>query len=70
MPHIELTINGMTCTGCSSRLQRVLEQTDGIRAASVALETKQASIDYDPAKIGLDAIRSVITDAGFSIGEG
>jgi len=67
MSHIELTINGMTCTGCSSRLQRVLQATDGIRTASVALETKQASIDYDPAEIGLDAIRSVITDAGFSI---
>jgi len=70
MPHIELTINGMTCTGCSSRLQRVLEQTNGIRTASVVLETKQASIEYDETEIGMDAIRSVITEAGFSIGGG
>jgi len=68
MSRIELTINGMTCTGCSSRLQRVLDTTDGIRSASVSLEKKQANIEYDAAEIGPDAIQSVITDAGFSIG--
>jgi len=68
MAHIELTINGMTCTGCSSRLQRVLEATDGIRAASVVLETKQASIEYDDTKIDHEAIHSFITDSGFNIG--
>jgi len=68
MPRIELTINGMTCTGCATRLQRVLETADGIHAASVVLETKQASIEYDDTKIDHEAIHSVITDAGFSIG--
>jgi len=70
MPRIELTINGMTCTGCSTRLQRILQASDGIRTASVTLDTQQASIEYDAAQIDRETIHSIITDAGFSIGSG
>jgi len=67
MQHIELTVDGMTCTGCSNRLQRVLEATDGVQAAHIVLETKQVSIQYDPARIDINALHNAITDTGFSV---
>jgi len=67
MQHIELRVEGMTCSGCSGRLQRVLEAIDGVCAADVVLDTKQVTVEYDASKIGLGAIHEVIAAAGFSV---
>jgi len=67
MQHIELTVDGMTCTGCSNRLQRVLEATDGVQAAHIVLETKQVTVEYNPARIGIAALHAAISDAGFKV---
>lgn len=67
MSNIELTVDGMTCGGCSGRLKRVLEGTDGVTSTEIVLETKRVSVDYDDASIGVDAIRRAIADAGFTV---
>jgi copper chaperone len=67
MTAVQLTVEGMTCGGCSSRLKRVLEGQMGIRTASVELETRQVAVDYDDADIDTNMIASVIADAGFSV---
>ncbi|EGD60670.1 hypothetical protein Y88_1751 [Novosphingobium nitrogenifigens DSM 19370] len=70
MSHIQLTVEGMTCTGCSNRLKRVLEGEDGVQSADVVLETKQVSVDFDSAVIDRAAIETAIADAGFSVAAG
>ncbi|MBP6797850.1 MAG: heavy-metal-associated domain-containing protein [Luteimonas sp.] len=67
MSNIELKVDGMKCGGCSGRLKRVLEATDGVKSTEIVLETKQVTVDYDDANIGVDAIKSVIEDAGFTV---
>lgn len=67
MDTLELTVDGMTCGGCSSRLKRVLEGADGVQAASVVLETKQVSVGYDAGRIDAAAIKQLVADAGFSV---
>jgi len=67
MSNIELKVDGMKCGGCSGRLKRVLEATDGVNSTEIVLETKQVTVDYDDANIGVDAIKSVIEDAGFTV---
>lgn len=70
MSHIQLTVEGMTCTGCSNRLKRVLEGEDGVQSADVVLETKQVSVDFDGAVIDRAAIETAIADAGFTVAAG
>ena len=36
---IEVGVDGMTCGGCSSRLQKVLSRIDGVEKATAAEET-------------------------------
>jgi len=67
MNRIELDVGGMTCGGCSSRLKRVLEATAGVKAAEVVLETGRVTVDYVAADTGVDAIRTAIEDAGFTV---
>ena len=55
----------MHCTGCSTRLEKVLNNLEGVETAKVILEEKKATIKYDETKISLESIKEAIEDAGF-----
>ena len=65
MKEIKLNIEGMHCTGCSSRLEKVLNNTDGVESATVSFEKKQAIITYNESQTDIEQIKQVIIDAGF-----
>ena len=44
---VVLSVEGMTCGGCVSRLERELKGADGITTATVSLEPGQAIVDGD-----------------------
>ncbi len=69
MENITLTINGMKCTGCSQRVEKALKNTDGIKDASVDLESKKAKISYNKDEISVKQICETITDVGFEVEE-
>ena len=54
----------MTCTSCSSRVQRKLNKVDGVEA-SVNFSTETASVDYDPARTDRESLIQVVRDAGY-----
>lgn len=65
MKEIKLKIEGMHCTGCSSRLEKVLNNTDGVESATVSFEKKQAIITYNESQTDIEQIKQAIQDAGF-----
>ena len=65
MKETNLKIEGMHCAGCSTRLERVLNNLEGVETAKVSLEEKKATIKYDETKISLESIKEAIEDAGF-----
>ena len=65
MKEIKLKIEGMHCTGCSNRLEKVLNNTDGVEKATVSFEEKQAIITYNENQIDIEQIKQAIKDAGF-----
>ena len=65
MKEIKLKIEGMHCTGCSSRLEKVLNNTDGVEKATVSFEEKQAIITYNESQIDIAQIKETIEGAGF-----
>ena len=69
MENITLTINGMKCTGCSQRVERALKNTDGIKDASVDLDSRKAKISYNKDEISVQQICETITDVGFGVEE-
>ncbi|WP_320173145.1 copper-translocating P-type ATPase [Maridesulfovibrio sp.] len=66
---LTLPISGMTCSACSSRLERVLNANDGVIEAQVSLASESATLNFNPAKISLRQIRQLIADAGFESGQ-
>ena len=65
MKDIKLKIEGMHCAGCSTRLEKVLNNLEGVEQAQVSLQEKKATIKYDENKISLESIKEAIEDAGF-----
>lgn len=64
MEKIILNIEGMHCTGCSDRLEKVINSNENLNG-NVDFESKVAHIEYDNEKITLDEIKEIIEDAGF-----
>ena len=65
MPVLELSIVGMSCGGCSSRIKRVLEARPDVRSADIDHERGQCLIEM--VEDGdTNAIVQAVNDAGFS----
>ncbi|MGC5629773.1 heavy metal translocating P-type ATPase [Georgenia sp. Z1344] len=62
--HLELGVTGMTCTSCSSRIERKINKVDGADAI-VNYATETATIDYDPSRITEDELIEVVRGAGY-----
>jgi Cu+-exporting ATPase len=60
-----ISVSGMTCAACSSRVQRSLEQTPGVQDASVNLMTGTATVAFDPATVSSASLLEVIRDSGY-----
>ena len=65
MKKVLLKIDGMTCSACSSGLEKYLNRQEGIKTASVNLIMNNASIEYDDTKINLEQVEKYIEKAGF-----
>lgn len=65
MKEIKLKIEGMHCAGCSNRLEKILNNVDGVESAKVSLEEKSADIKYNEEEVELKTILQEIEDAGF-----
>ncbi len=61
----KVLIDGMMCTHCSGRVEKVLNEIDGV-TASVNLENKTATVQGN---VSDEKIRQVITDAGYTVVE-
>lgn len=60
-----LTIEGLKCNHCSSRLEKVLNNVEGIKA-SVILEEKKAYLELSK-EFTNDELSEIVDDAGFEV---
>ena len=66
MKKVLLKIDGMTCSACSSGLEKYLNKQDGIKSASVNLIMNNANIEYDDEKLTLEQVEKFVEKAGFT----
>lgn len=70
MKKIILSIDGMTCSACSTGLEKYLNKQNGIYNASVNLVMASATIDYDEKILDIPKLETFVKKAGFkSLGE-
>lgn len=61
----ELTISGMTCAACSTRLERVLGKLAGVRRAEVNLAAERANVTALAGAVTVAGLVVAVTKAGF-----
>jgi P-type Cu+ transporter len=62
--HIEVPISGMTCASCANRVERKLNQLDGV-SATVNYATERATVDFDPAAVAPEQLARAVEEAGY-----
>ena len=65
MKKVLLKVGGMSCSACSTGLEKFLNKQEGIKNATVNLIMNNASIEYDDEKLNLENIEKFIEKAGF-----
>jgi|CXWL01.1.fsa_nt_gi Cu+-exporting ATPase len=67
-PHTEavtLTVDGMTCAACQSRVQRALEREPGVSSASVNLMMANAAVHFDPGQVTPERLVALVQATGY-----
>ena len=64
----DLAIEGMTCSACSARLERVLNGAPGVAEAIVNLALERAMIRTDSPNADLQTLIGVVRRSGFDVG--
>ncbi len=63
MQHLELPITGMTCASCANRIERRLNELDGV-SASVNYATEKATVDFE-ATVAPEQLVAAVEGAGY-----
>ena len=61
----KFAITGMTCSACSSHVQKAVEKLPGIEDANVSLMTNSMQVTYDEAQVSEQGIIDAVKNAGY-----
>jgi Cu+-exporting ATPase len=65
MSQVELPIEGMTCSSCAGRVEKRLNQLDGVEA-TVNFATERATVSFDPARVAPEDLVGAVEDVGYA----
>lgn len=60
-------VTGMTCSACSSRVEKCVEKLDGVNTVSVNLLTNSMQVDFDENKLTEEKIADRVIQAGYGM---
>ncbi len=62
---VNIGVRGMTCASCVQTIEKVLQETEGVREASVNFAAERATVTFDPQRVDVATIEKAIRDAGY-----
>jgi len=64
-----LSIRGMTCAACATRIEKTVLKLSGIQQASVNLASEKLFVEYDPDVLPLTDIKEAVSKIGYEVVE-
>ena len=58
---------GMGCAGCAARINTVLNEQPGVKAASVSFVSGRAVVEFDEGQCSTDSLVKAVEDAGYGL---
>jgi len=66
----ELSVKGMTCTGCEHSVNAALNNSEGVLEASSSYESGIATVKFDQTKVSVDQLATNVEEAtGYKVTE-
>ena len=62
---VTLAVQNMYCAACPHTVKASLEAVPGVAKVAVSYKDKTATVTFDDAKTGLDALTTATTNAGY-----
>ena len=62
---VRLDIEGMTCAGCASRVEKTLSGVEGVSACAVNFATDEAAVTFDPDRVQVGDLVQAVSSAGY-----
>ena len=59
-------VTGMTCSACSSHVERAVSKLDGVARVSVNLLTGGMTVEYDEGKLDSESVIAAVVGAGYN----
>jgi copper chaperone len=69
MEQLNLSVSGMTCTGCENRVERTLKDLDGVRHVNADHQAGAVTLMLDEDQADEAAVRARIEQAGYQVQE-
>ena len=63
---VDLPVGGMSCASCAARVEKALGQVPGVESAGVNFATTTATVQYDPARVGVRDLCAAVEDVGYT----
>ncbi|MBP3910468.1 MAG: copper-translocating P-type ATPase [Niameybacter sp.] len=63
-------IEGMTCSACATRVEKVTSKLEGVESSSVNFATEKLTITIDEDKVSPTQIKNAVEKAGYKVAEG
>jgi len=60
-------VEGMTCSACANRVERVTKKTEGVESSSVNFATEKLNITFDENKVSISDLKGIVEKAGYKL---
>lgn len=66
---VSLSITGMTCAACATRIEKNISKIPGVQKATVNLATEKASVTFNPSEASVEDIIAKVKKTGYGVQE-
>ena len=66
---IDIPVGGMDCAECTQHVRHAIAGLPGVQTVEVYLASERATVQLDPSRVTLDAIRQAVAGAGYTVPE-
>lgn len=64
---INIEVEGMTCSACSSRVEKALNKREGVTSATVNLLSNKATVEFEEDKLSPNDLVVTIEKSGYDV---
>lgn len=62
-----LSVTGMSCAHCESRVNAALEAMEGVKSAKATAKKNEVTVKFDESKLEIAAIKAKIIETGYEV---